>query len=128
MKGWITRRQRTRFDHKRVYLYDTIQIPITPEINDKVFKIDDISELSTDIDHDLYYIGQQSLLLDIFIKSFNLKPAIIGLWQISGDRSLPIHENIDHDLFYIENQSLLLDIIIILQTIWFGLVRGVGAK
>ncbi len=57
-----------------------------------------------------------------------VKPGITGIWQISGDRSLPIHENIDHDLYYIENQSPLLDIVIILQTIWFAVVRGVGAK
>ena len=65
---------------------------------------------------------------DIHRERLNVKPGITGLWQISGDRSLPIHENIDHDLYYIENQSLLLDIIIVLQTVWFGLVRGVGAK
>jgi exopolysaccharide biosynthesis polyprenyl glycosylphosphotransferase len=58
----------------------------------------------------------------------NAKPGITGLWQISGDRSLPIHENIDHDLYYIQHQSLLLDILIILQTVWFALIRGVGAK
>ena len=58
----------------------------------------------------------------------NAKPGITGLWQISGDRSLPIHENIDHDLYYITHQSLLLDIVIILQTVWFALIRGVGAK
>jgi exopolysaccharide biosynthesis polyprenyl glycosylphosphotransferase len=58
----------------------------------------------------------------------NAKPGITGLWQISGDRSLPIHENIDHDLYYIHHQSLLLDLLIILQTVWFALIRGVGAK
>jgi len=58
----------------------------------------------------------------------NAKPGITGLWQISGDRSLPIHENIDHDLYYITHQSFLLDIIIVFQTIWFALIRGVGAK
>lgn len=57
-----------------------------------------------------------------------VKPGITGIWQISGDRSLPIHENIDHDLYYIENQSPLLDVVIILQTVWFGLIRGIGAK
>jgi len=57
-----------------------------------------------------------------------VKPGITGIWQISGDRSLPIHENMDHDLYYIENQSPLLDIVIILQTIWFAFVRCVGAK
>jgi exopolysaccharide biosynthesis polyprenyl glycosylphosphotransferase len=58
----------------------------------------------------------------------NAKPGITGLWQISGDRSLPIHENIDHDLYYITHQSLMLDIIIVFETIWFALIRGVGAK
>jgi exopolysaccharide biosynthesis polyprenyl glycosylphosphotransferase len=58
----------------------------------------------------------------------NAKPGITGLWQISGDRSLPIHENIDHDLYYINHQSLLLDIVIVMQTVWFALIRGVGAK
>jgi exopolysaccharide biosynthesis polyprenyl glycosylphosphotransferase len=65
---------------------------------------------------------------DLHCERLNVKPGITGLWQISGDRSLPIHENIDHDLYYIEHQSLLLDVIITLQTIWFALVRGVGAK
>lgn len=58
----------------------------------------------------------------------NAKPGITGLWQISGDRSLPIHENIDRDLYYIAHQSFLLDVVIIFQTIWFALIRGVGAK
>ena len=65
---------------------------------------------------------------DIHCERLNIKPGVTGLWQISGDRSLPIHENIDHDLYYIEHQSLLLDLVIILETVWFGLVRGVGAK
>lgn len=57
----------------------------------------------------------------------NAKPGITGLWQISGDRGLPIHENIEHDIYYIENQSLLLDIVIILETVIFA-IKGVGAR
>jgi len=56
----------------------------------------------------------------------NVKPGITGLWQISGDRSLPIHENIYHDLFYIEHQSPLLDLIIVFETIIFA-IKGRGA-
>jgi len=71
--------------------------------------------------------------MDFIVKNYNqlhrerlnIKPGITGLWQISGDRSLPIHENIDHDLYYIEHQSLLLDMIIIFETIIFT-VRGIG--
>jgi len=56
----------------------------------------------------------------------NVKPGITGLWQISADRALPIHENIDHDLYYIEHQSFLLDLVIIIETFFFAL-RGIGA-
>lgn len=63
---------------------------------------------------------------DVQRERLSVKPGITGIWQISGDRSLPIHENIDHDLYYIEHQSILLDIIIVFQTIFFAL-KGVGA-
>ncbi len=55
----------------------------------------------------------------------NVRPGITGLWQISADRDLPIHENIDHDLFYIQHQSLILDLLIITKTIWV-VVNGLG--
>ena len=56
----------------------------------------------------------------------NVRPGITGLWQISADRALPIHENIDHDLFYIQHQSMLLDLLILAQTVWVALfgLRG----
>lgn len=53
-----------------------------------------------------------------------VKPGITGLWQISSDRSRPIHEAIEHDLYYIENQSILLDLIVIWETLLFG-IRGI---
>lgn len=55
----------------------------------------------------------------------NVRPGITGLWQISADRAVPIHENIDHDLYYIQNQSLLLDLIIIAKTFWVA-IAGLG--
>ncbi|MBM3303309.1 MAG: sugar transferase, partial [Deltaproteobacteria bacterium] len=36
-----------------------------------------------------------------------VKPGITGLWQISADRQMEIHENIDYDLYYIQNFSIL---------------------
>lgn len=51
-------------------------------------------------------------------------PGITGLWQLSGDRSKPIHENMDYDLYYIYNRSFFLDLTILLQTIVFAF-RGV---
>ncbi|WP_460033313.1 sugar transferase [Megalodesulfovibrio paquesii] len=53
-----------------------------------------------------------------------VKPGITGLWQISVDRNLPIHENLEYDLFYIRNCSFFLDLAIILETVAF-LFRGI---
>lgn len=53
-----------------------------------------------------------------------VKPGITGLWQLSADRRLAIHENIDYDLYYIHEQSLLLDIVILVQTLFLAF-RGI---
>ncbi len=50
----------------------------------------------------------------------NVKPGITGLWQISADRSLAIHENMDYDLYYVHEQSFILDILILIKTIFFA--------
>jgi len=47
---------------------------------------------------------------------FLVLPGMTGLWQVSADRALPIHENVDYDLYYIYNQSLLLDLVILIRT------------
>jgi lipopolysaccharide/colanic/teichoic acid biosynthesis glycosyltransferase len=52
------------------------------------------------------------------------KPGITGLWQLSADRRVPIHENMDYDLYYINEQSFLLDIVILIQTFFFAF-RGI---
>lgn len=53
-----------------------------------------------------------------------VKPGITGLWQLSADRRLAIHENIDYDLYYIHEQSLMLDIVILVQTVFLAF-RGI---
>ncbi len=63
---------------------------------------------------------------DVHRERLNVKPGITGLWQISGDRALPIHENVDYDFYYIEHQSSLLDLIIVFETIIFA-IKGRGA-
>ena len=47
-----------------------------------------------------------------------VKPGITGLWQISADRSIPIHQNLDYDLYYVDNRSLTTDLIILWRTVW----------
>ncbi|MCX7847300.1 MAG: sugar transferase [bacterium] len=61
---------------------------------------------------------------DLHRERLKVKPGITGLWQLSADRRLAIHENIDYDLYYIHEQSLLLDIVILVQTIFLAF-RGI---
>lgn len=51
-------------------------------------------------------------------------PGITGLWQLSLDRTLPIHLNLDYDLYYIYNRSLLLDLTILWRTLFLAM-RGI---
>ncbi len=53
------------------------------------------------------------------------KPGITGLWQLSGDRPRPIHENIQHDLHYIRHGSLFLDLAILLHTLFRASCGGI---
>ena len=53
---------------------------------------------------------------DIHRRRLAVKPGVTGLWQLSGDRSSPIHENISYDLYYVRNRSFLMDVAILLHT------------
>lgn len=54
----------------------------------------------------------------------SVKPGITGLWQLSADRSIPIHKNLDYDLFYIQNRSFMLDLTLLWRTL-FQSMRGI---
>ncbi|MCB2200620.1 sugar transferase [bacterium] len=53
-----------------------------------------------------------------------VKPGITGLWQLSADRTIPIHKNLDYDLFYIQNRSMMLDLTLLWRTL-FQSMRGI---
>jgi len=57
---------------------------------------------------------------DLQRERLNVKPGITGLWQISADRTLAIHENMDYDLYYVHEQSFILDILILIKTVFFA--------
>jgi undecaprenyl phosphate N,N'-diacetylbacillosamine 1-phosphate transferase len=59
---------------------------------------------------DRYYTGYER-------QRFLVKPGITGLWQLSMDRTKPIHENLQYDFEYIKNVSFLLDIKILSNTL-----------
>jgi exopolysaccharide biosynthesis polyprenyl glycosylphosphotransferase len=52
-------------------------------------------------------------------------PGITGLWQLSVDRALPIHENIEYDLYYIRNRTFFMDVAVLLHTLIFAVGGGV---
>jgi len=52
-------------------------------------------------------------------------PGITGLWQLSVDRALPIHENIEYDLYYIRNRTFFMDVAILLHTLLFAMGAGI---
>jgi lipopolysaccharide/colanic/teichoic acid biosynthesis glycosyltransferase len=52
-------------------------------------------------------------------------PGITGLWQLSADRALPIHENMEYDLYYIRNRTFFMDVAILLHTLLFAVGGGV---
>lgn len=52
-------------------------------------------------------------------------PGITGLWQLSADRSLPIHENIEYDLYYIRNRTFFMDMAVLIHTLIFAMGGGV---
>jgi exopolysaccharide biosynthesis polyprenyl glycosylphosphotransferase len=61
---------------------------------------------------------------DIQRKRLEAVPGITGVWQLSADRHVEIHDNIEYDLYYIHHQSLMLDALLLLETVFFtvGLV------
>jgi lipopolysaccharide/colanic/teichoic acid biosynthesis glycosyltransferase len=53
-----------------------------------------------------------------------VKPGITGLWQLSADRAVPIHENVEYDFYYIRNRTFFMDLAILFHTVLFA-ARGV---
>lgn len=45
-------------------------------------------------------------------------PGITGVWQLSPDRHVQIHESIEYDLYYIQHRTLGLDLLLLLDTVF----------
>lgn len=52
-------------------------------------------------------------------------PGITGLWQLSTDRTSPIHQNTHYDLFYIRNRTCCMDAAILLHTVLYAMKGGI---
>ena len=84
------------------------------------------------------FLGNMSLVgprpeMPFIVQSYNSRqrqrlqviPGITGLWQLSADRPLPIHENVEYDLYYIRNRTFFMDIAILIHTLFFAIGGGV---
>jgi len=58
------------------------------------------------------------------MQRLEVTPGITGLWQLSADRALLIHENIQYDLYYIRHRSFFMDFAVLLHTLVFAM-RGI---
>ena len=54
---------------------------------------------------------------ETYLRRFNVKPGLTGLWQVSGRSERTYHEMVALDLQYAEQRSLRLDLLILLKTI-----------
>ncbi len=87
--------------------------------------IDELPQILNVIKGDMSLVGPRPEM-PFLVQEYNnfqrirldVKPGITGLWQISADRSIPIHQNLDYDLYYLDNRSALLDLIILWRTVW----------
>lgn len=52
-------------------------------------------------------------------------PGITGMWQLSADRALPIHQNVEYDLYYIRNRTFFMDVAILIHTLFFAMRQAV---
>lgn len=97
----------------------------------RLTSLDELPQLFNVLKGDMSIVGprpEMTFIVDQYDRWQRLRlevvPGITGLWQISADRNLPIHENLDYDIYYLQERSLLLDLVIIFKTFLF-VARGI---
>jgi exopolysaccharide biosynthesis polyprenyl glycosylphosphotransferase len=136
--------KRFRFFKFRSMYVDTPVYAVTPQSgNDpritpigrflRRSSLDELPQLFNVIIGDMSLVGPRpempfivSQYNDLHKQRLNVKPGITGLWQISADRKIAIHENMDYDMYYINNQSFLLDLVLLAKTVT-SCIKGIGA-
>lgn len=89
--------------------------------------LDELPQLLNVLKGDMSLVGPRPEM-EFIVNQYNdkhrerlkVKPGITGLWQLSGDREVAIHENMEYDLFYVKKWSFFLDIAILFKTIIFA--------
>jgi exopolysaccharide biosynthesis polyprenyl glycosylphosphotransferase len=90
--------------------------------------LDELAQLFNVFRGDMSLVGprpEMAFIVDQYNRfqraRLQVKPGITGLWQISADRSIAIHDNLDYDLYYIQNRSITTDMVILWRTVWFAI-------
>nr|WP_211663654.1 sugar transferase [Lihuaxuella thermophila] len=87
--------------------------------------LDELPQLMNILKGEMSLVGprpEQKMIVEQYYTNYEkqrflVKPGITGLWQISMDRTKPIHENLQYDFTYIENVSFRNDLKILLKTV-----------
>ncbi|WP_124728322.1 sugar transferase [Staphylospora marina] len=87
--------------------------------------LDELPQLINIIRGEMSLVGprpEQKMIVEQYYtdyekQRFLVKPGITGPWQLSGDRTRPIHENLHYDFEYIETASFMKDLYLILSTV-----------
>ncbi|BBH21845.1 hypothetical protein Back11_31900 [Paenibacillus baekrokdamisoli] len=87
--------------------------------------IDELPQLINILRGEMSFIGprpEQKSIVDTCYteyekQRFCVKPGLTGLWQISEDRTKPIHHNLQHDFEYINHLSVVMDLSILYRTL-----------
>lgn len=97
----------------------------------RLTSLDELPQVLNVLKGDMSFVGprpEMTFIVETYDKwqqlRLKVKPGITGLWQISAERNLPIHENLDYDMYYLQERSLLLDVVIIFKTFFF-IARGI---
>jgi lipopolysaccharide/colanic/teichoic acid biosynthesis glycosyltransferase len=90
--------------------------------------LDELPQLINVLKGDMSLVGPRPEM-PFIVEGYNARhwqrlrviPGLTGLWQLSGDRNLLIHENIQYDLYYIRHRNFFMDLAILLHTAVFAM-------
>jgi exopolysaccharide biosynthesis polyprenyl glycosylphosphotransferase len=90
--------------------------------------LDELPQLINVLKGDMSLVGPRPEM-PFIVEGYNARhrqrlsvvPGLTGLWQLSADRNLLIHENIQYDLYYIRHRNFFMDLAILLHTAVFAM-------
>jgi lipopolysaccharide/colanic/teichoic acid biosynthesis glycosyltransferase len=98
--------------------------------------LDELPQLFNVLSGDMSLVGPRPVLAweaemwpasyPAYVRRFEVKPGMTGLWQVSGRSRLSVRQSFDLDAEYVRRRGFLLDLIILVRTVP-ALLRGGAA-